>query len=340
MKKIIAFLACSFLLSQSAISAKTLSNEDITALVEPIIGSTTVYSQETISCGWSKELVLKVQTNQGDFVLSFLNTTKFPDEFIAAEFLFTHIASDLDVAPKVFWSDLAKRAELTHFIQQRNDLDSQEKLLRVADVLKKLHTHHFDKKEMAPFFEEVEIIFYPKLLEKKMGEKSRRIFDAFMNHYFDVKNKLDPLLDKTTFIHGDLHNKNILFDDARAWLVDFEYSGVSDAYFDLIPYMMFNLDDDQQELSFLEHYFGKDLKDFDLKKFIMAKQISCLVYAMAYLLKVDSIDDAYWDDLKDYRFYAQKIFAHNRDYSHETISRFAFSLINEFFKPSYPTFSK
>lgn len=57
--------------------------------------------------------------------------------------------------------------------------------------------------------------------------------------------------------HDDLLNANMLRDGDRVWLVDFEYAGMGDPYFDLANLAVNNgLDDPAQEL-LLDRYFGE-----------------------------------------------------------------------------------
>ena len=64
-----------------------------------------------------------------------------------------------------------------------------------------------------------------------------------------------------TTCHDDLLNANFLRDGDHVWIVDYEYAGMGDVFFDLGNLAVNNgLDDDARE-RLLEHYFLGDVRD-------------------------------------------------------------------------------
>jgi thiamine kinase-like enzyme len=64
-----------------------------------------------------------------------------------------------------------------------------------------------------------------------------------------------------TTCHNDLLNANFLRDGAHVWIVDYEYAGMGDVFFDLGNLTVNNgLDDAAREL-LLDHYFLGDVRD-------------------------------------------------------------------------------
>jgi len=67
-----------------------------------------------------------------------------------------------------------------------------------------------------------------------------------------------------TLCHNDLNPTNLLWDNTEVKLIDFEYAGVNDCYFDLASVSVeFGLDEKMRQI-FLEAYFGG--RDFSLEK--------------------------------------------------------------------------
>ncbi len=62
--------------------------------------------------------------------------------------------------------------------------------------------------------------------------------------------------------HNDLLNANFLEDGERLWIVDWEYAGMGDRFFDLANFAINHELDDEASRAFLEAYFG-ELREAD-----------------------------------------------------------------------------
>lgn len=82
------------------------------------------------------------------------------------------------------------------------------------------------------------------------------------------------------FGHNDLLAANILEDDDRLWLIDFEYAGFSTALFDLAGAASNSGMNDVQSRALLSCYFGEDLTPALLQSFDAMKCASLLREAM------------------------------------------------------------
>jgi aminoglycoside phosphotransferase (APT) family kinase protein len=79
----------------------------------------------------------------------------------------------------------------------------------------------------------------------------------------DVKKALELLQKYKTdnvVCHNDLNPKNILFSDRKVILIDWEYAGMNDRYFDLASISIEFKLNRQEEKLFLQGYFGKNRK--------------------------------------------------------------------------------
>lgn len=61
--------------------------------------------------------------------------------------------------------------------------------------------------------------------------------------------------------HNDLLAANFIRGDERTWIVDWEYAGMGDRYFDLANFSVNNELDEEQEEALLDLYFGSDEAD-------------------------------------------------------------------------------
>jgi thiamine kinase-like enzyme len=64
-----------------------------------------------------------------------------------------------------------------------------------------------------------------------------------------------------TTCHNDLLNGNFLLDGDRVWIVDYEYAGMGDVFFDLGNLSVNNGLDDAARERLLDHYFLGDVRD-------------------------------------------------------------------------------
>jgi thiamine kinase-like enzyme len=86
--------------------------------------------------------------------------------------------------------------------------------------------------------------------------------------------------------HNDLFKPdNILFDGQRVWLVDWEAAFLNDRYADLAVVANQLVTNDEQEMVYLQEYFGARPDRYQLARFHLIQQISHLFYTMAFLLQ-------------------------------------------------------
>ncbi len=142
----------------------------------------------------------------------------------AAEYHIQSLAADKGIAPKVLLLDKAQRCMLSihHRGVHRTSLDTSS-LRALAEILHSLHQIPFDG---VPILE----------------PETREITAAF---------DYDPVL-----CHNDLNPQNILWEGELPTLIDWEYAGSNDRYFDLAAVSVeFELTT-EESTTFLKSYFG------------------------------------------------------------------------------------
>lgn len=122
---------------------------------------------------------------------------------------------------------------------------SDEDLKKIAHILLELHN---SKVEFAPFILKKRINEYRKIYNKKnqkidVIEKSYRKINLILKNMY-----------KTTPVHGDIWQSNVLKSNNNIFLVDWEYSHMGDHHFEL-AYIIesYNMTEHQQKV-FLEAY--------------------------------------------------------------------------------------
>jgi hypothetical protein len=85
--------------------------------------------------------------------------------------------------------------------------------------------------------------------------------------------------------HNDVFKPdNILFDGQSVWLVDWEAAFLNDRYADLAAIANQIVTNDEEELGYLQGYFGAAPNAYQLARFHLMQQISPLFYTMGFLL--------------------------------------------------------
>jgi thiamine kinase-like enzyme len=89
--------------------------------------------------------------------------------------------------------------------------------------------------------------------------------------------------------HNDLFKPdNILFDGQRVWLVDWEAAFLNDRYVDLAVVANQVVTNDEEEVVFLQAYFGAAPDEYQLARFHLMQQLTHLFYTMAFLYQGSS----------------------------------------------------
>ena len=79
--------------------------------------------------------------------------------------------------------------------------------------------------------------------------------------------------------HNDLLNANFIDDGERLWIVDWEYAGMGDLFFDLANFSVNHELTDDQNHELLQAYFGEVLED-DVRSLILMRFMSDFREAM------------------------------------------------------------
>ncbi len=186
---------------------------------EPISKSTKIEISKLNNQGYNNQIFL-IKTDQNRYILRL-----FGDDDIdrSKEINIQNLASQNQIAPKVLHYDLQKRFSILEYIDsvQINQI-SLEQLGILADKLHKLHDIKTD-------LEPIKI----DLIQNQMPYFSKEF----------------------VLCHNDLNPQNILWQDNTPMLIDWEYSGVNDRYFDLASVIVeFGLSGEKMR-QFLENYF-------------------------------------------------------------------------------------
>jgi thiamine kinase-like enzyme len=163
---------------------------------------------------------------------------------------------------------------------QESDFEDSDYLAIFAKFLKQLH----QSKEPFPLACSPFQRFHNFLLK---GEQKKLVYPL---RFSEVKTLMEELeasfqLMPISLIpaHLDLHPLNIMIVEKRFLLVDWVNGGMSDPYFDLATFTIFQCLNESQILTFLTHYFGRHPTQLEWNRFIVTQPIRLFVIAAALL---------------------------------------------------------
>lgn len=167
----------------------------------------------------------------------------------------------LKISEKVVYFDEntgIKISKFVHNARQYKTTPTNEQITYLAKTLKKLHS----SKLKVPFGYQM---FYRLSIYKK---------SLFEDEYIDTKIEKQIIKDvqkifakdEMVLCHNDLVQNNLLFKFNGLTLIDWEYSGMNNFYFDLASFISENNLNDEQKEFFLSKYFGAKLNDLKRKK--------------------------------------------------------------------------
>lgn len=208
-----------------------------------------------------------------------------PDETLSYhnEKIIYEALEPLNISEKVVYFDENNGTKISKFIhntRKYKEEPTNEQIIFVAKALKKLHSSNIK----VPFGYQM---FYRFNFYKKELSSNDYIDEKYEKQIVKNVQKIFAK-DKMVLCHNDLVQNNLLFKLNNVSLIDWEYGGMNNPYFDLASFISENnLNEEQKEL-FLSKYFGAKLNDLKRKKvntFIKFLDILFYYWALYYYKK-------------------------------------------------------
>ena len=164
----------------------------------------------------------------------------------------------------------------------------EENMVLSANILKKLHTSGAKFKNTFDTFDKIEE--YEALLKKVGGE--------FFEDYQDIKKKvfafkelLEDLDSELVACHNDALAENFVKGSDRLYLIDWEYSGMNDAMWDLAAYSLECKFSKLDEELFLNIYFNGEPEEKYKKRILIYKICQDIFWSIWSAIKEAQGDD-------------------------------------------------
>jgi len=173
------------------------------------------------------------------------------------EYIANQMAGSLGIAPEVVYFIRPEGCLVTRFIRGRSippeEIRQPENLSKVAGLLKKIHA----MPAIPGSFSVFKVVEEYTQVALRYGIAFPENFDWLLQHLYQAgeafaKNSL-PLCP----CHNDLLNENFLLVEDTIYILDWEYAGMGDRFFDLANFSVNHSLTDEQDRYFLKAYFGE-----------------------------------------------------------------------------------
>jgi thiamine kinase-like enzyme len=167
-------------------------------------------------------------------------------------------ASELGVAPPVAAALDDPVCLVTEFVageeMSSEDLRGAEVTARVAAALRRFHDSGL---ELTTDFDSFRIVERYADTARERGVQIPRNYEESHARATEIEAALTGPEHDPVGCHDDLLAANFIGDGDHIWIVDWEYAGMGNRYFDLANFAINNELDDDQQVAFLEAYFGE-----------------------------------------------------------------------------------
>lgn len=199
-------------------------------------------------------------------------------------------AMTLDILPEIFYASENTGTIISQYISNsyeftKKDLYDQSKLTLLNKALINLHASNVQ------FNNEFDI-------EKSMNEyqsllkKMNCPYPAILKNNLSILDKAFQKL-KENYVknlvpcHIDPKLNNFLITDDQLYLIDWEYSGMADEYFEMANFTLTNELSKEEEKLFLDNYIQLSNMDFNKEKYILYKIATDYLWLFWHLIKLN-----------------------------------------------------
>lgn len=212
-------------------------------------------------------------------------------------------AGKLGIAPEVVYVIRPEGYLVTRFLPARpfppEEITQQENICRVTEVLRKIHA-------MPPIpgsFSVFQVVRDYAEIAHRYNVPFPENFDWLIRRMEEAEAALTIDPRPVRPCHNDLLNANFLIEEDHIYILDWEYAGMGDIFFDLANFSGNHALSEQQDRFLLECYFGEVIQK-DMAHLKIMKVLSNLREAMWGQVQIGISELDF-----DYRGYADNFFA-------------------------------
>jgi len=234
----------------------------------------------------ASSLVFRIVVRGSPYLLKISTRTNDP----ARHYSSMKAAAEAGVAPRVWYASVEDRVSIEDFVEAV-PLSVSEARVRLPALLRTLHA--LPPFGTTPFNTSCTFLinkgpvldgFLQKFQAANILPKAAS--DEFFARYAELAAVYPQDDAEMVSSHNDLFKPdNILFDGQRVWLIDWEAAFLNDRYADLAVVASQIVTNDEDEMAYLQEYFGSAPDPYQLARFHMMQQIAHLFYTLAFLFQ-------------------------------------------------------
>ena len=245
---------------------------------------------EPITLGLSGAGVYAVTASRGAFVLR-VQSREIDAGYFAQQVRVLRRAAAAGVAPAVVHVDDAARAVVSARVQgvpmAAGLADPAQRAPMFASVIDQLRTlHALDPSDVA---ERDPIAFTRAAWEAARGRPGFPPWAAALAPTLEALAATLARDPRRVVSHNDVNPTNVLWDGARAWLVDWEVAGLGHPYFDVATFAVFLRLGDDLALDLAARHDSAPLDDRSRETFRALRQLVGLLCGLTFLGLVDDL---------------------------------------------------
>lgn len=218
------------------------------------------------------------------------------------EYAANHAAGKLGIAPEVIHVIQPEGYLVTRFIKARpfppEEITQPENIQRVMDLVRRIHAMPEIPGEFSAFRTVENYAETARQYNVELPDN----FDFLMSRSHEAETAINITPDQLRPCHNDLLNANFLINEEQIYILDWEYAGMGDIFFDLANFSTNHELLEEQDRWMLECYFGEVTEKQKAHLNVM-KVMSLFREAMWGMVQIGISELDF-----DYRDYANKFF--------------------------------
>lgn len=254
--------------------------------VKTVFGIDKPEKMEPLNSGFSGAKLYKILVNNKFYVLRVKKQKALTQEDITDrenEIKCMNIAADAKVSPKVYYANIVDGVVIMDYIDNQKlkeqDRAEPKNVIKLAMLLQTIHN-------LAPFPKSPNIPIRDALY-KNVNSSDNKLINEPM--FLKAKSKLriiEPILSKIKVnksCHNDLIPPNVLYDNDKFWVIDWEYANYDDPFFDLATGSIFFIPNTTLEELYLKTYFQRTPSEKERAHYYVMKQVSLSFFGIGLM---------------------------------------------------------
>lgn len=210
------------------------------------------------------------------------------------------VMASIGIAPEIYYYDSGTGSQLCEFItaDTMHPVDFQTNREVLTAAAKLMRRYHDSGNEFASHFDPIEkIMTYLSILDENNFTEMYEGFDRIKANMEKLRSAYAVNPPKLVPCHNDTLAENFMYDGKRMRMIDWEYGGMNDRFFDIGCVIVENPLDQETEAALVAAYFGDEVTEEDLARVLLNKFLVNAHWSIWSLVQIcyGKDHDFYWD---------------------------------------------